>query len=142
VSRKNQKIASLIHSLAGSRFDPHYLGFFECFNQQRFFEAHEVLEELWLKQRGTPKDLFYKSLIQLAGAFVHVQKGRSRPAISLLRLARDYLGKYPTTYESLDIGNLQRLIGSWIASLERDNRPWGATQEGLWPKLSLEIQNQ
>jgi predicted metal-dependent hydrolase len=142
VGRKNQKIASLIHSLAGSRFDPHYLGFFECFNQQRFFEAHEVLEELWLRQRGTPKDLFYKSLIQLAGAFVHIQKGRCRPAISLLRLACGYLAEYPRTYESLDIGNLQGLIGSWIEALERDNHPWSATEGSHWPRLSLEIQSQ
>ena len=42
-------------------------------------------------QRHTPNDGFYKGLIQLAGAFVHLQKDRLRPAASLFRLAQKYL---------------------------------------------------
>ena len=52
VSQKSPKIATIIHSLQGREFDAHYLGYFECFNQQLFFEAHEVLEVLWLGRRG------------------------------------------------------------------------------------------
>ena len=76
MSHKSQKIAAIIRSLEGGAFDAHYLGFFECFNQQLFFEAHDVLEEIWLQQRGQQNDLFYKGLIQFAGAFVHIQKRR------------------------------------------------------------------
>ena len=72
---------------------PNYVGFFACFNQQRFFEAHEVLEKLWLAQRGRPDADFFKALIQLAGAFVHLQRNRMRPAGTLLKLARGNLEK-------------------------------------------------
>ena len=76
-------------------YDPHYLSYFECFNQQRFFEAHEVLEVLWLTQRDGPNGPFYKGLIQLAGAFVHWQKNRPGPAVALFKLAQTYLQQIP-----------------------------------------------
>ena len=139
VSHKRQKIASIIHSLRGNQFDPHYLGFFECFNRQNFFEAHEVLEELWLAQRGTPNELFYKALIQLAGAFVHVQKKRRQPAIALLGLAHRNLGKYPTPFESLDLDRLQRLIRCWIELLEVESQLGDLIESHGWPTLSLEL---
>jgi predicted metal-dependent hydrolase len=80
VSKKSPRIAAMIAGLSRPGMDPHYLGYFECFNQQLFYEAHDVLEELWLAQRRQPNDLFYKGLIQLAGAFVHLQKNRLKPA--------------------------------------------------------------
>jgi predicted metal-dependent hydrolase len=98
--------------------DPHYLGYFECFNRQLFFEAHEVLEELWLPQRAGVKGLFYKGLIQLAGAFVHLQKGRLAPAAALFRLARTNLGKYPSKFEALEVEAVRLLITEWLARIE------------------------
>ncbi|MEP6810472.1 MAG: DUF309 domain-containing protein, partial [Chthoniobacterales bacterium] len=53
--------------------DPCYRGFFRCWNEQRYYEAHDVLEHLWLKT--TSEDwAYFKGLIQAAGAFVHLQK--------------------------------------------------------------------
>ena len=61
-------------------FDPCYLGYFECFNSQRYYEAHDVLEHLWLKEgRAAPDYAFYKGLIQLTGAFVHLKLQRAHP---------------------------------------------------------------
>ena len=68
--------------------DPRYLEFFDCFNRQLFYEAHDKLEPLWLTMRQSADGDFFKGLIQLAGAFVHVQKGRPQPARALLRRAR------------------------------------------------------
>ena len=137
MSRKSAKIASLIQSLEGGNFDPHYLGFFECFNQQLFFEAHEVLEELWLAQRGQPPDLFYKGLIQLAGAFVHVQKKRRQPAIALLKLAQTNLAQYPALYQSLDLSAVLKIILDWRAGLERNDEACCNPGQNGWPILVL-----
>jgi predicted metal-dependent hydrolase len=119
VSKKSGKISALIEALRGRELDAHYLGFFECFNQQLFFEAHDVLEELWLEQRSGPKYSFYKGLIQLAGAFVHLQKNRLRPAAALLQLAETNLQKYPAHHERLDIREVLKLIQFWKGELER-----------------------
>ena len=105
--------------------DPRYEGFFACFNSGRFFEAHEVLEPLWLGIRGQPDADFHKGLIQLAGAFVHLQKSRPGPAMSLLRLARANLQRYQPVKERLDIVTVLDLIDAWHAAVDRTGvRAW------------------
>lgn len=99
--------------------DPHYLGYFECFNRGDFYEAHDVLEQLWLKDRHGPNGSFYKGLIQLAGAFVHLRKERLRPASALFKLSATYLGCYPGTHENLPMPEVLALIQHWVGLLER-----------------------
>jgi len=119
VSKKSPKIATLIADCAGGPWDPHYAGYFRCFNSGMFYEAHDVLEELWLGQRDGPNYGFYKGLIQFAGAFVHLQKGRLRPAAALFRLSRTYLEKYPAQHEYLDTARVLALGDDWVGRLER-----------------------
>ena len=49
MSKKSPKIAALLEGCHGYPVDPHYAGYFACFNRQLFYEAHDVLEELWLR---------------------------------------------------------------------------------------------
>jgi predicted metal-dependent hydrolase len=118
VSKKSGKIAERIAAFQGGDLDAHYLGYFDCFNQQLFYEAHDVLEELWLPDRRGPNGDFFKGLIQLAGAFVHLQKERLRPSAALFKLARTNLAKYPATHEQLDLRAVLDLIESWLSALE------------------------
>ena len=116
--KKTARIATLIERCQGMDYDAHYLGFFECFNQGLFYESHEVLEELWLTERKGPNDAFYKGLIQLAGAFVHLQKNRLRPAGSLFKLAKANLEKYPTLHHGLKVIGVLQMIKDWLQKLE------------------------
>jgi predicted metal-dependent hydrolase len=118
VSQKNEKIAAIVERFGGQRLDPHYLAYFDCFNRQLYFEAHEVLEKIWLPQRQQANGAFYKGLIQFAGAFVHLQKGRLQPAAALLRLARENLRGYPAIHHQLDVSGLIKLIESWLEKLD------------------------
>jgi hypothetical protein len=118
VSKKSGKIAALIADCQGRDLDAHYLGYFECFNRGWFFEAHDVLEELWLAEgKAGPNYGFYKALIQLAGAFVHLQKNRLGPAAALFRLARTYLARYPDKHERLDLAEVRAWIEEWLTRL-------------------------
>ena len=126
----------MIAGLQGKQWDAHYLGYFECFNRQLFYEAHDVLEELWLGQRGQTNDLFYKGLIQLAGAFVHLQKNRLRPSAALFKLARTNIGKYPATHEALEVTRVLGLIEDWLGRLEATNFEVNPLREDNAPKLS------
>ena len=114
---KDHKIAALVEAFGGRGRDPHYLGFFDCFNRQLYFEAHEVLEPLWLKGRGSPRDLFYKGLIQLAGALVHLQKRRPQPAIALFGLARSNLKGYGPVYDGLDVKRVLEIIEGCLQAI-------------------------
>ena len=118
MSQKNARIAGLIESFQGRDYDAHYLGFFDCFNRQLFYEAHEVLEDLWLTDKRGANGDFYKGLIQLAGAFVHLQKDRLRPAVALFQLARANFAKQPPRHEGLDLTGVNGMIEQWLQALE------------------------
>jgi predicted metal-dependent hydrolase len=137
LSKKTPRIAKLIEECQGQDHDAHYLGYFRCFNQQLFYEAHDVLEELWLAQRHGPNDPFYKGLIQLAGAFVHLQKNRLRPAGALFKLSRKYLGGYPGRHEDLDMPVVMGLIEAWLEDLERSDFTQNPMNQRPAPALQL-----
>lgn len=123
MSKKSAKIAALIEDCRGHALDAHYLGYFECFNRGLFYEAHDVLEELWLVDRRGPDGDFYKGLIQLAGAFVHLQKHteqrpRLRPSAALFKLAQANLRKYPSIHHQLDVSRVLKIVEEWLALLE------------------------
>jgi len=138
VNRKSEKIAALIAGCSGRGLDAHYLAYFECFNRQLFFEAHDVLEELWLKDRHGSNGAFYKGLIQLAGAFVHLRKDRLRPADALFKLASQNLTRYPARHEQLDVAGVLALIEDWRRSLERAEFGLNPLPSKAAPRLSPE----
>src|SRR5260221_253380 len=141
MSKKRERIAALIESGRGRGQDPHYVSFFECFNRGLFYEAHEVLEELWLAGRKGPNDAFYKGLIQLAGAFVHLQKSRLRPAAALFKLAHSNLQLYPLVHQDLDIRTVTKLIEEWVQELEGGEFTVNPIEKKPLPKLGFTLPN-
>ncbi|MGO8836146.1 MAG: DUF309 domain-containing protein [Limisphaerales bacterium] len=139
MSRKSARIARMTEVFEGGKLDAHYIGYFDCFNRGLFYEAHDVLEELWLKGKHGSNGAFYKGLIQLAGAFVHLQKNRLRPAAALFKLALANLEKYPHRHEQLDLAAVCGLIQKWLGSLESANFERNPLTDGNVPKLALEL---
>jgi len=90
-----------------------YLEFIRLFNQQQFFEAHEVLELLWKEEKGSPR-LFYQGLIQLAAVFVHLEKQNHEGARRLFQTASAYLQPYGTAYLGLNpaavLAEIQKIL--------------------------------
>ena len=127
----------MVGAYHGQSIDPHYAGYFDCFNRQLFFEAHDVLENLWLKDKQGPNGSFYKGLIQLAGAFVHLQKDRLRPAAALFKLARTHLGKYPRVHEQLDMKTVHALIEKWLGAVESNHFNVNPLASNVAPNLQL-----
>ena len=111
----------MIASYQGQSLDARYLGYFDYFNRQLFYEAHDVLEDLWLPDRNGANGNFYKGLIQLTGAFVHLQKNRLRPAAALFNLAKTNLEKYQALHQHLDLKVVLRLIAEWLRQLESND---------------------
>src|SRR5260370_3713 len=138
MGKKSAKIALLIQGFDGEDLNPHYLGYLECFNRQLFYDAHDVLEELWLAERTLPDGLFYKGLIQFAGAFVHLQKGRLRPAVALFKLAQTQLRKYPSVHLRLDVRNILAEADQWIERLEGANYASNPLADRATPQLQLQ----
>lgn len=138
MSRKSGKIAERIAAFQGGELDAHYLGYFACFNDQQFYEAHDVLEELWLGDRHGADGNFFKGLIQLAGAFVHLQKERLRPAAALFKLARTNLARYPNTHARLNLVGVLAMIDRWLGWLEDGGFAANPLRVEAAPRLELE----
>ena len=137
MSTKKEKMAGLVEQWRGQGSDPHYLGYFDYFNRGLFYEAHDVLEQLWLKDRHGLNGSFYKGLIQLAGAFVHLQKNRLRPAAALFKLADANLKHYPHQHEKLNLRELGDLIALWLAELESSGFNVNPLTAANRPKIAL-----
>ena len=127
--------------------NPYYLGFFRCWNEQRYYEAHDVLEQLWLNTES-PDANFFKGLIQAAGAFVHLQKRfvhpahakhsrRLPPAVRLFRLAQKNLANFAPWHHALDVAALCQLLSRYadeIVASDYTINPWSPDKA---PKLQL-----
>jgi predicted metal-dependent hydrolase len=136
--KKSERIETFVRGLgmdADSGWHPCYRGYFECFNDGSYYEAHDVLEHLWLEER---QNTFYKGLIQLAGAFVHLKKQRARPdhptdgrrlqpASRLFQLAQKNLQPCPRVHMGLDLDTVRKLIHGHLVLLEDGKfeiNPW------------------
>ena len=138
MNEKQERIARMLREVPAEGADPRYRAYFEQFNQGHYYEAHEVLEQLWLRDRQGPNGLFYKGLIQLAGAFVHLQRKRLRPATALFKLAEANLRNYPHLHEQLALPALLALIRQCLARLEESNYTSNPLDHLALPLLHLQ----
>jgi predicted metal-dependent hydrolase len=130
-------MTAFAQQFSGDGIDPRYAGYFALFNQQKFYEAHDILEDLWLPDRHGANGNFYKGLIQLAGAFVHLQKNRLRPSAAVFKLAQTNLEKYPPLHEKLNLTAVQQMIAGWLWRLEQAEFTINPLTAAMVPQLAL-----
>jgi predicted metal-dependent hydrolase len=98
-------------------FDPVLEGL-KLFNERHFFEAHEVLEDVWHREHGEAR-LFLQGLIQICAGFHHFQNGNSRGAAQLLQRGADKMRPYPERYLGLDAARLLGAVDACRGRIER-----------------------
>jgi hypothetical protein len=154
---KGERISRFVESLTadepgtvadGIAAHPYYRAFFRCWNEQRYYEAHDVLEQVWLGKTITPEDAqYFKGLIQAAGAFVHLQKHyqhpthpkhgrRLAPAVRLFRLAEKNLAPFGPTRHDLDVAKFREMLSRYCGAVDaaHGKNPWSPANA---PKVSL-----
>ena len=90
----------------------------ELFNQGRFFDAHELLEDVW---RAAPSDKkkFFQGLVQVAVAFHHHSTGNVTGMRSVLRRALNNLSAASSDFAGIDLDSLRQTLSAWIDAAER-----------------------
>lgn len=86
---------------------PELLRGVEQFNRWEFYECHETLEALWLKERGEVKRL-YQGVLQVGVAFHHLLRGNYVGAVRLLDRGLARLAAFTPACMGIDV---QRLVG-------------------------------
>jgi predicted metal-dependent hydrolase len=95
----------------------------ELLNHGEFFEAHEVLEDVW-RDAPEPDRKFLQGLIQVAVAFHHRSCGNLVGFRSVLARACRNLSTYPKVYQRVDLAALLSSLDEWRAVGEGDaSRP-------------------
>ncbi len=96
-----------------------YLEYFRLYQEEKFFEAHEVLEDLWHRTHDKDRK-FYQGLIQLAAALVHFQRENLAGTQKLFKTASRYLEPYAPQYKDLDLEKILRDFRKFIEAWEKD----------------------
>lgn len=153
---KGERISRFVEELEGAAPEsaggeiadhPCYRGFFRCWNEQRYYEAHDVLEHLWLSTESDDAN-YFKGLIQAAGGFVHLQKHfeqpthpkhgrRLGPAVRLFALAEANLEPFGAVRHRFDIDALRALLArtaTAIVDSQFTRNPWSPANA---PMLAL-----
>ena len=94
-----------------------YVRGIEFFNSGEFYDAHEVLEDVWRPEQG-PHKLFLQGLIQVAVALHHHSTGNVVGCRSLLKRASRNLSSYPENYLNLNLTPFHASISAWQTALE------------------------
>lgn len=84
-----------------------YLEGIRHFNAGRYYDAHEIWEEIWLRSTDAEK-LFYQMLIQAAVGLYHIERGNRHGAQSLYERVCEKLQKLPDVFMSLDVAEFAR----------------------------------
>jgi hypothetical protein len=106
--------------------DPRWTRGVDLFNREEFFEAHEVVEDLWNETFGAEKE-FLKGFIQAAVALEHHRRGNPRGMRSVGDTAATYLRRADPAAFGLDVTALLRDLEEFRARVERGESP-------PWPK--------
>lgn len=147
---KHEDIAARVAVLEhpeGSPYHPCYLEYFRLFNAQSYYAAHDILEHVWLGSRGE-RHVYYKALIQFAGAFVHLQHHhgdsrhrihgrRLRPAGRLFLRSAELLSAFPSDYEGISVAGIRiraLAMAGELAAGGFERNPWSP---GRAPRLEL-----
>ncbi len=89
------------------------------FNEAKFFEAHEVLEDVWRESPPAEKK-FFQGLVQVAVAFHHHSTGNLVGMRSVLKRAMGNLEKFRGQRREIDLESLMESLARWRDAMEHN----------------------
>ncbi len=96
-----------------------YLRGIALFNQGKFFDAHEVLEDVW---RASPREekKIWQGLVQVAVALHHHSTGNRVGMRSVLLRAMNNLGEHPRIFHGIQVPRLLKSLAQWLEAFDND----------------------
>lgn len=115
-------------------YEPRYLAGVVLFNEREFFDAHEVLEDLWNECCQADRR-FYQAVLQAAVALYHFGNGNLRGAVKLFKSAKAYMDPYPDPHLGLDKRAFWDAMSACFADVFQDGQDH--TRRDLRPDPAL-----
>lgn len=79
----------------------------KLFNQKKFYESHEELEDAWHAERGEIRSL-YQGILQAAVIYFHITRANYEGAIRMHERCMKLLADYPDVCCGIEVGALKR----------------------------------
>jgi len=130
--------AVLVRNEGFAGWPSEYVAGIERFNRGEFWEAHEVWEELWIREE-TELKLFYQGLIQIAGAFHHYGQANWGGMKSLLADGVEKVSAYRPFAQGIDVDALLAELAPFrdLAAARTGRAPVVTRIPGSPPRLEL-----
>lgn len=77
------------------------------FNAGAYFACHETLEDIWIGERRAIRG-FYRGILQVAAALLHLERGNYRGAVTLLGKGGGNLKPFTPRCQQVDVAGLLR----------------------------------
>jgi uncharacterized protein len=92
------------------------------FNQGKFFDAHEVLEDVW---RASPPEekKTWQGLVQVAVALHHHSTGNHVGMRSVLLRAMKNLAGHPRNFHRIEVPRLLKSLAGWLEAFDNHQPP-------------------
>jgi predicted metal-dependent hydrolase len=88
------------------------------FNAGRFYDAHEVLEDVWRAETDLARKRFLQGLVQIAVGLHHHSTGNITGALSLMRRGRGNLMRFSAHAEEVQVEGLLTALLEFQRALE------------------------
>jgi uncharacterized protein len=88
------------------------------FNEGKYFECHDLFEEIWMQEEGSDAE-FFRALIHLAVGCYHMKNDNFRGAKSQLMKGIKKLEPYESQHFGISISHLIEVFKKVIIDVER-----------------------
>ena len=113
--------------------DPRYAEGLRHFQEEHWFEAHEVLEAVWrATPRGPDRELL-QGLIQLAVSLEHWRRGNPRGARGQWTKAQGHLADLPPVHGGVALAELLDQFRALWEALDLDAAVHAQAEGRAWP---------
>jgi predicted metal-dependent hydrolase len=103
------------------------------FNEGRFFESHEILEQFYQETEAANKP-FLEGLIELAVAFrLYTDFGEIKGPVRMIHQALIRFENYQTTYLNIRVKDLSEALERWAEAVDGAAKPLSSI-----PRIPLE----
>ena len=90
---------------------------FDLMRAERWFDAHEALEDEWREAPGPERD-FLQGLVHVTVAWHHASRGNAPGASRQLAKATRRLGPYAPTHRGVDVDRVLRQVEAAAARVD------------------------
>ena len=95
-----------------------FLDGLKLFNEKKFYEAHEIWEDLWTEYRQVD-DKFIQGLIQLSVGYFHISNTNKRGAVSLFNKSLSKFELFRGIHRNLDVDLIIMSVNEALYNLEQ-----------------------